>query len=221
MLKVMTQLLRFRIGALALAAMLALPGVAAAQETGVMVVGGLNVSKLSLPFPDFDFEELELTVENATRLGFAAGVLVDVNAARRAGFTLGALYSQRGTKLDAEVIGFGVGTIDFNMEYIEFPLLARFGVGGDETAFSVLAGGMIGIPVRARTVFSSFGIDEDESFTDALPDVDFGLTFGGRADFGRGSVTAWYTHGLTDLTEGLSPEPVKHRVFTVLAGWRF
>ena len=217
----MTQLLRFRIGALALATLLAVPGMAAAQETGVILVGGLNISKLSVPFPDFDFEEIDLTIENGTRLGFAAGALVDVNAFRRGGFTLGALYSQRGTKLDAEIVGFGVGKIDLNMEYIEFPLLARIGVGNDETGFSVLAGGMIGIPVRARTVFSSFGFDEAESFTDALPDVDFGVTFGGRAEFGRGSVTAWYTHGLTDLTEGLSPEPVRHRVFTVLAGWRF
>jgi hypothetical protein len=121
----------------------------------------------------------------------------------------------------AEVLGFGVGTVDFNMEYLEVPLLARVGVGGGETAFSVLAGGMVGVPVRARAIFSSFGFDEDESFTDALPDIDFGVTIGGRADFGRGSVTAWYTHGLTDLSEGFSPEPVKHRVFTVLAGWRF
>ena len=217
----MTQLLRLRMGALALAAMLAVPGLAAAQDTGVILVGGLNVAKLSLPFPDFDFEEIELTIDNGTRLGFVGGVLVDVNAARRAGFTLGALYSQRGAKMDADVLGFGVGTIDFNMEYLEFPLLARVGVGGDEVAFSVLAGGMIGVPLRARTVFSSFGFDEDQSFTDALPDVDFGVTFGGRADFGHGSITAWYTHGLTDLTEGFSPEPVKHRVFTVLAGWRF
>ena len=221
MLDVMTQLLRFRTGALVLSAMLAAPGLAAAQETGVILVGGLNVSKLSLPFPDLDFEEIDITIDNGTRLGFAAGLLVDVNAARRTGFTLGALYSQRGAKVDAEVLGFGVGTVDFNMEYLEFPLLARVGVGGEEIAFSVLAGGMVGVPIRARTVFSSFGFDEDQSFTDALPDVDFGVTLGGRADFGRGSVTAWYTHGLTDLTEGLSPEPVKHRVFTVLAGWRF
>jgi len=217
----MTQLLTSRIGALALAAMLAAPGVAAAQESSVILVGGLNIAKLSLPFPDLDFEDIELTIDNRTRLGFAGGVLVDVNAARRAGFTLGALYSQRGGKIRAAVFGFGVGTVDFKMEYLEVPLLARVGVGGDKPAVSVLAGGMIGIPLRARTIFSSFGFDEDASFTDALPDVDFGVTIGARADVGRGNLTAWYTHGLTDLTKGLSPDPVKHRVFTMLAGWRF
>lgn len=221
MLEVMTSLLRSRISALALASVLAVPGVAAAQDAGVILVGGINISKLSLPFPDFDFEEIELTVDNGTRLGFVGGVLVDINAARRAGFTIGGLYSQRGAKVDAEVLGFGVGTIDFNMEYLELPLLARVGVGGDDVAFSVLGGVMVGVPIRARTVFKSFGFDEDQSFTDALPDVDFGATVGGRADFGRGNLTVWYTHGLTDLTDGLSPQPVKHRVFTVLAGWRF
>jgi hypothetical protein len=217
----MTTSPRFRIGALVLAAVLSVPGVAAAQSSGVILVGGLNISKLSLPFPDFDFEDVALTVETRQRPGLVGGLLVDVDATRTAGFTLGALYSQRGAKMRAEVLGFGVGTVDFNMEYLEVPLLARVGVGGGETAFSVLAGGMVGVPVRARAIFSSFGFDEDESFTDALPDIDFGVTIGGRADFGRGSVTAWYTHGLTDLSEGFSPEPVKHRVFTVLAGWRF
>jgi hypothetical protein len=217
----MTTSPRFRIGALVLAAVLSVPGVAAAQSSGVILVGGLNISKLSLPFPDFDFEDVALTVETRQRPGLVGGLLVDVDATRTAGFTLGALNSQRGAKMRAEVLGFGVGTVDFNMEYLEVPLLARVGVGGGETAFSVLAGGMVGVPVRARAIFSSFGFDEDESFTDALPDIDFGVTLGGRADFGRGSVTAWYTHGLTDLSEGFSPEPVKHRVFTVLAGWRF
>jgi hypothetical protein len=217
----MTTSPRFRIGALVLAAVLSVPGVAAAQSSGVILVGGLNISKLSLPFPDFDFEDVALTVETRQRPGLVGGLLVDVDATRTAGFTLGALYSQRGAKMRAEVLGFGVGTVDFNMEYLEVPLLARVGVGGGGTAFSVLAGGMVGVPVRARAIFSSFGFDEDESFTDALPDIDFGVTIGGRADFGRGSVTAWYTHGLTDLSEGFSPEPVKHRVFTVLAGWRF
>ena len=217
----MTQRFKNCIGVLALAATLAVPGVAAAQDASVILVGGLNISKLSLPFPDFDFEELDVVVDNGTRMGFAGGVLVDINASRRAGFTIGGLYSQRGAKMDAEILGFGVGTVDFNMEYLEIPLLARIGVGGDETTFSVLAGGMVGVPIRARTIFSSFGFDEDASFTDELPDVDFGVTFGARADFGRGSVTAWYTHGLTDLTEGLSPEPIRHRVFSVLAGWRF
>ena len=47
----MTQLLGLRMGALALAAMPAAPSVAAAQDSGVILVGGLNVSKLSLPFP--------------------------------------------------------------------------------------------------------------------------------------------------------------------------
>ena len=188
----------------------------------VTVAGGVNVARLSIPFPDFDFEDVPITLDNGSRTGFAGGVLVDVTMTPRAGFTTGALYSERGAKMDADVLGFGVATIDFRMTYVDVPLFVRFNVAGSsDRGFSVLAGALAGIRMHARTKISALGQSESETFTDELPVLDFGVTIGGRADFGRGSVTAYYTHGLTDLTKGLSPDPIKHRVATLLAGWRF
>lgn len=187
-----------------------------------MVAGGVNIARLSLPFPDLDFDEVPVSLDNRQRTGFAGGVLVDVGMSSRAGFTTGALYSERGSKLDADFLGFGVGTIDMRMIYLDVPLLARFTVAGTaDRGFSVLAGGLAGFRMHARMKASALGQSASETFTDELPAVDFGVTVGGRADFGRASVTAYYTHGLTDLTEGLSPDPIRHRVATIMAGWRF
>lgn len=218
---------RFAGSALVFVTLLFVPVLAAAQtprQAGpvLIVAGGVNVARLSLPFPDLDFEELEVTVDNGSRAGFAGGLFVDVGVTPRAAFTTGALYSERGGKATAEVFGFGAATVDFRMTYLDVPLLARLELANaGNRKFSVLAGGLAGLRLHARAKISSLGQSASESFTDALPVFDFGVTIGGRADFGRGSVTVYYTHGLVDLTEGLSPEAVKHRVFTALAGWRF
>lgn len=193
-----------------------------ADDTTLMVAGGVNIARLSLPFPDFDFDEIPVTLENGSRTGFVGGVLADVAMAPRAGFLTGALYSERGAHMNADVLGFGVADVDFRMTYLDVPLLARYRVSGtSDRGFSVLAGGMAGIRLHARTRASAFGESASDTFTDELPAFDFGVTIGGRGDFGRASVTGYYTQGLTDLTKGLSPDAIRHRVFTIMAGWRF
>jgi hypothetical protein len=118
----------------------------------------------------------------------------------------------------------GVGAVeaDLRVLYLDLPLHARLPVIRTRTSVvHVLAGGTIGARLQARSHASFEGQTFDESATDDLAPIDFGLTVGGRVDAGHALFIAQYLFGLTDTSRGDAPEPVRHRVFSVLAGWRF
>jgi hypothetical protein len=84
----------------------------------------------------------------------------------------------------------------------------------------LLGGGMIGLKLHARIKISALGESENEEFTDEIPAADFGVAFGVRFDRGRAYVSSYYNHGLTNTGDD-DDEPIKHRVWTTIAGWRF
>ena len=89
------------------------------------------------------------------------------------------------------------------------------------TVLQLLAGATIGARLHARSQVSFGGQTEDQSFTSDVAPVDVGLTVGARVDAGHALFMAQYLHGLIDTTKGDAPEAVRHRVFSVMAGWRF
>ena len=184
------------------------------------VAGGLNAAHL--PLPPGSFEATGVNVNNGTRVGFIGGLLVDAGAPRGVGFTTGALVSGRGGAMELTVPGEGTGQLDFRMIYLDIPALARVPLAASGNCrFGALAGATIGTKLHARTRATFNGQSEDQTFTDDLPAMDFGLTFGGRADFGRGLAQVTYNFGLTDTTKGDGPKPVRHRVLSGMVGWRF
>ncbi len=199
--------------------------------------GGFNISRLTFPLPaveDLPFAGID--VDNGSRIGLVAGGLVDFRVAPGIGVLTGGLLSTRGgtLKIDlsdlpelpelpppAEFPG-GTFEMDLRMLYVDVPMFLTAGIARwGEQRVEVIGGGMLGLKADARVKVKFAGISADESFDNELPAVDFGLSAGGRYSCGHIFAAAYYTWGLTDLTENDSPDPIRHRYLTVIGGWRF
>jgi hypothetical protein len=185
------------------------------------VVGGLNAARLSLPL-DLFLDETGVDVSGGTRIGFIGGLLIEVPATTGIAFDTGVLVSARGSAIDTTVPGFGTAKADLRMMYLDFPALVRVPLAASgNNRVHALAGATIGTKLHARARVSFAGESEEMTFTEDLPAMDVGITVGGRADFGRVLAIVTYTFGLTDTTKGDAPEPVKHRVLSIMGGWKF
>lgn len=200
------------------------------------VAGGFNISRLTFPLPaveDFPIEGIEL--DNNSRIGLVAGGLVDFRVAPGIGVLTGGLMSTRGGTLKMDLsdipeltpppgIEFPVGTVEMDLRfiYVDVPVFLTAGVARwGENRLEAIGGAMIGLKTSARAKVTFAGISADEPFDEDLPVLDFGLSAGGRFTCGHIFAAAYYTWGLTDLTEGDAPDPIKHRYLTVIGGWRF
>jgi hypothetical protein len=198
------------------------------------IAAGFNMSRLNLALP-FDpdlLDEVGGNFDDGSRFGLVVGGLVDFRVAPGVSVVTGALMSTRGGTLeltfpdieipDIDLPAFGTIELDTRMIYVDVPAFVGVGVAKfGENRIEAIGGAMIGLRAHARQKFTGFGISEEEEFTDELPPVDFGLSIGGRYTCGHIFAAAYYTWGLTDLTEGDSSDPIKHRYLTVIGGWRF
>ncbi len=196
-----------------LPALLVLAGVwrptdAAAQEVGV--TAGWNSATLA-------FDPAQDRVRGPDRRsGFLGGAFVRLPLANRADLQTEFLVSQKGVKqlfrFDDEV----------ELTDIEVPLLVRFKLHRADASGAHLFAG----PTFAFTTAATY---HDEGVSENVKDdldgtTDVGLTVGGGVQFGRVSLDARYTWGLTSLfTDGDTNASVKNRTFSVTAGfalWR-
>ena len=186
------------------------------------VAGGFNLSRLSFTFDVLDEIPGDLVeVENGSRIGLVAGGLVDFRVARGASVLTGGLFSTRGGKRIADVADLGTVEVDLRMIYVDVPAFVAVALpGGGANRFELLGGVMVGIQADATMTISGLGLSFEEDFPGDLPDIDFGLSVGGRYTRGHIFGAAYYTWGLTDLSQG-GPQPIRHQYLTVLGGWRF
>jgi hypothetical protein len=200
------------------------------------VAGGFNVSRMTFPLPaveDFPIDGIEL--DNNSRIGLVAGGLVDFRVAPGIGVLTGGLVSTRGGTLKIDLsdipeltpppgvdIPSGPLEMDLRTIYVDVPAFLAAGVARwGENRLEAIGGAMIGLKTSARAKVTFAGISADEPFDEGLPAFDLGLSAGGRFTCGHIFAAAYYTWGLTDLTEGDSVNPIKHRYLTVIGGWRF
>jgi hypothetical protein len=153
----------------------------------------------------------------ADRVDWSGGVFLVPKRRSPVTVQLETLYSRRGTKLDADVFGFGIG--DIRLTYLDVSALLKLRAGDGDTAGYLMAGPTVGIKLDAEVVV--FGLSPS---IDALfKDTETGLTVGAGLETGRYLLEARYMFGLTNVVEavdviGLS---AKSRAFTVMAGVRF
>jgi hypothetical protein len=181
----------------------------AAAQTAVGVKGGLVVSTLKT-VPD-----------NAgvldRHMDWTGGVFVVPKHRARVTGQFETLYSRRGSKVDADVFGFGVG--DIRLTYLDVSALARLRAGDGDTAGYLIAGPTVGIKLDAEFVL--FGLSP--SIDGAFKDTEVGITVGAGLESGRYLLEARYMHGLTNVVKAVDIAGLgaKSRVFSVLAGVRF
>jgi hypothetical protein len=184
------------------------PTAAAAQEVGV--TAGWNSSTFA-----FDPAQDRLRGPDQ-RAGFVGGAFVRLPLASRADLQTEFLVSQKGVRqlfrFDDEVA----------MTDIEVPVLARLKLHRADASGAHLFAG----PTLAFTTAATYH-DEGVSVNakdDLDGTTDVGLTVGGGVQFGRVSLDARYTWGLTSLLTDLDTNAsVKNRTFSVTAAfalWR-
>jgi Outer membrane protein beta-barrel domain len=194
--------------ALLLVAVVVRPTVAAAQEVGV--TAGWNSATLA-------FDPAQDRVRGPDqRSGFLGGAFVRLPLASRTDVQTEFLVSQKGARqlfrFDDEV----------ELTDIEVPVLVRFKLHRADASGAHLFAG----PTFAFTTAATY---HDEGVSVNVKDdldgtTDVGLTVGGGVQFGRVSLDARYTWGLSSLLTDLdSNASVKNRTFSVTAAvalWR-
>ena len=126
------------------------------QKVKLGVKAGLNISSLT-------FDESEL--RSSSKMGFTAGLMVEVPIAKNFSLQPELLYSQQGTKtsfFDQDVTNSNFkGTIELN--YLNIPLMLKYYV---VKGLSLQAGPQIGLLLKANNKYQDnfLGYENQESF---------------------------------------------------------
>ncbi|HUR19377.1 MAG TPA: porin family protein [Vicinamibacterales bacterium] len=198
------------VGLLAFAAIgLCVTATPAAAQTAVGIKGGPVMAKLKT-VPDSG----GLITE---RVDWSGGIFLVPKHQSRLTVQFETLYSRRGTKVDADVFGFGLG--DIRLTYLDVSGLVRLRAGDGETSGYLIAGPTVGIKLDAEVVV--FGLSP--SIDGAFKDTETSVTVGAGLETGRYVLEARYMHGLTNVIQGIDFAGLgaKSRVFSVMAGVRF
>lgn len=216
---------------LALTLALGLASAASAQTT-FGLRAGLNVSDLT----GFDEGELD-GAESQPSLGLVAGAFAELPLSERIAVRPEVLYSQKGFKVtERETFEGSVAEleVDYNLDYVEVPILLRVGTPLSPT---LDAGLLIG-PALAFKVNESFDIDatvdgvevelEEEDIDldgDVFESFDLGLAVGAEIGSGPFYVGLRYTPGLLDVNKNEEDDPsaptIRNSVFSVTGTFKF
>lgn len=181
------------------AVMLMLVGVkqASAQEARSGIKGGLNLSNLYVD--DVDDENV--------RVGFNAGIYTQIMIGETFAIQPELLYSAKGAKTEYDNT-FGNGETDFNLNYIEAPILATFKLGD---AADIHIGPYFGYLVSAKskstneTVFGD--VDSEGEFErDNFNKFDYGLAGGIGFNFSALTIGLRYNYGLAEIAKSDTAE---------------
>ena len=156
---------------------------------------GLNVANLAGDVTD-----------NKALLGVTIGAFTEFELSDAIKLQPELLYSAQGAKYEEEGI-----SIDFKMNYINIPVMFKFGVGDD---FYLEAGPQIGFLVSAKVL----GVD----VKDEMESIDFGANLGLSYDITEELFAgARYNIGLSNVIKDSGDESVKNSVFSFSLGYRF
>jgi hypothetical protein len=154
---------------------------------------------------------------NKSMLGFGGGGFARFSTSPQLVIQTEALLVMKGTKEDNG--GAGGSEEKLKLTYIEIPFLFMFQPQTEgSVAPSFFAGPAVGLLVSA----SAAGVDVKDAFNTA----DFGLVFGGGAEFGSGekgkfTVDARYTLGLANIAKDSGDLSVKNGVLMFMVGYLF
>lgn len=176
--------------AIVLTGMLAVLITPAAQGQNVTggIKGGLTMSNLYI-------DDEEIDDENA-RLGFHAGFFSQVMFLETFGLQPELLFTTKGTK--ATYDGFISQTVDFNLNYVEVPVLAVF---RPVEMIEFHAGPYVGLLLSSNIEYSGAIEGNDEIDRDNFNTLDYGLGFGFAFNFGSVQAGLRYNIGLQKLAD--------------------
>ena len=198
--------MRVRVTSLVLVMLLMSGTAAMAQNKGAGFKIGVN-------FADLKIDTSE-EAEADRRVGVVGGVFYVFPIAPQFSFQPEWLYAQRGAK-DPENSDFG-----FDLDYFEVPLLLRWdSTSSGQSTFNLFAGPSINFRHRARSEDDEGDVD----IRDQVEKIDFHLVFGAGVEIGRFLIDGRYNLGLREVNKDAEEDDfsVKHRGFSIMAGFRF
>lgn len=164
--------------------------VALAQESDnslrVGIKGGLNVTNL---WTD------EVNDENP-RYGFHVGVYTQLFESDIFAIQPEVLFSTKGAKYEDDSNDFD-GTLDFNLNYIDIPVLAVFKLGD---AAEIHVGPYFGYLLSAKAnIDGDIDFEEDDIDRDNFKSWDYGIAAGIGFNVGSVQIGARYNYGLQEI----------------------
>ena len=188
--------------------------IACAQFIGVGVRGGMNFANVSLntsgstPTPNAD-----------GKLGYQAAGIVEFGFNKLFSIAPEIIYSVQGFKESATTL---TPEINYNLNYIQVPVLARLSLGFKVGRIFLNAGPQLGLRTSAKAIASGF---PDTDISSRIKSTDFGIVFGGGAALNAGPGAIFtdirYTLGLTNINATSSGVEAKNGVFTISLGYMF
>jgi hypothetical protein len=159
----------------------------------------------------------QTSVDTASKVGLMVGGFVRFAIRERLAFQPELLFVMKGVKLDEAASG---GTVSARVNYLEFPLLARYAAPVHSGTAYVIGGPSFSIKASTSAHLDTSSQTVDENIDSAIRNFDTGLTFGAGWERGRYLVEARYTLGLTDIATDTSPhaDSLRNRVFGILVG---
>jgi outer membrane immunogenic protein len=168
---------------------------ARAQSVSIGVLGGLNASTFA------DFRDLGPGTLRRVP-GLLAGVFVEVPIGGRVSLQPELIYTQKGARVEGPALpgATTTATVSERFEYLQAPILIRFGATADRRGVYIVAGPAVAALVRAREHFDVPGVVlQDEDIKDGVTGTDVGVIAGGGFSTGRLGVEARVDVGLRNL----------------------
>lgn len=188
-----------------------------AQTLTAGVKAGVVFSSLPNAGEVLDQVVRQRSTETSSRVGVAFGGYVTWPIADAWVFQPEMQFVTKGVKLTEAN---GAGTVAARINYLEFPLLARYRMTVDNQRAYVAIGPTFGVKAGTSAHGDGAGLPSDVDIDPAIRSFDGGLAFAAGVALDRYSVEVRYTQGLNDIATDLYPhtDSLKNRVFTVSVG---
>lgn len=162
-----------------------------AQDMEVGIKGGVNFSNLFI----------DQAEDESARTGFQAGFYGKVPVATNFAIQPELLFSTKGTNAQ-----YDAGDIDFNLNYIDVPVLADFRLG---PSADILIGPYVGVLLNNSVdTDGSFGEDIATLSRNDFSPIDFGFSAGFALNFNTLSIGTRYNLGLIQVAKSESAESI-------------
>lgn len=151
----------------------------ASAQLRVGPIAGVNLSNIAGDHTD----------DNAMKLGFHFGAMVELPITDNFIINPGVLYSMKGTQSDS------LSDYKFNLSYIEIPINAKYRM---ESGLNFFAGPYLGFLMTSEATDGNNTVD----FKDFTESMDFGLNIGLGFDMDMGlGISAQYGLGLANINK--------------------
>ena len=182
----------------------------ASAQVGVLV--GLNVANVN-----FDVTDTSLNINGDSRTGFVGGLSFNLPVQSMFSVEVDALFAQKGSEFTFEESGF-TDTAKIKLNYVDFPVMARFNLSGSGPAGVHL---LIG-PSFNFKVSEKFDPENESGAEDEVETMETALVIGGGVRVSVFRIDLRYAIGLSNIIKDSASDGLftgKNKVFSILVGF--